>query len=293
MNRNCNTMKLYSVITVCLDAEDVIEQTIRSVLEQDCNDFEYLIKDGGSSDRTLEIAESYRTDFEKRGISYQILSTPDTGIYDAMNQAVQEARGTWLIFMNAGDCFAGSTILTQVQNSGSLDAAAIVYGDRIIRDRRLYIFSPVSHLNTFSNAMPFSHQSTFTRRSLLIATPYDTQYRICGDYDFYMRMYLNGIRFEYLPITISIIDTDGISSDPIARLEEDLRMLENMPVRDEAAIQNRIAKLNALRRKEPIAKFCRKLIPLKIRRVRGYLKKRKRGWKAEEEFFADQKKDFA
>lgn len=284
-------MKLFSVITVCLNTEDVIEQTIQSILEQDCNNFEYLIKDGGSCDRTLEIAESFRTDFEERGISYRIISKSDTGVYDAMNQAVEESQGTWLIFINAGDRFAGSTILTQVQNSSSLDAAEIVYGDLIYWDQGLYSFMSASPLDTFFNAMPISHPSTFTRRSLLIATPYDTQYRICGDYDFYIRMYLNGIRFAYIPLAISVFQTGGISSDHVARLKENLHMLENLPVRDEVAIQKRIAQLDAYSRERPLIKIYQAFVPVKVQRAYRYMRKRMKGWKTEEEFFANQNKD--
>lgn len=60
------SMKKFSIITVCLNAEKAIGDTIRSVLEQSCTDVEYIVKDGGSKDETVGIAKSFMPAFEKR-----------------------------------------------------------------------------------------------------------------------------------------------------------------------------------------------------------------------------------
>jgi hypothetical protein len=65
---------LLSIVTVCLNAEQLIGRTIDSVLRQDVDDYEYLIVDGASADRTLAIAESYRPAFDEKGIRYAIVS---------------------------------------------------------------------------------------------------------------------------------------------------------------------------------------------------------------------------
>ena len=91
------SMKKFSIITVCLNAEKAIGDTIRSVLEQSCTDVEYIVKDGGSKDETVGIAKSFMPAFEKRGISYRVISKPDRGIYDAMNQAVRDVQGEWVL----------------------------------------------------------------------------------------------------------------------------------------------------------------------------------------------------
>ena len=107
-------MALFSIITVCLNEENEIKNTILSVLEQDYDNFEYIIKDGGSVDKTVSIAESFSTAFTDRGISFRIITQRDKGIYDAMNIATREAKGDWIIYMNAGDYFADSTVLSQI-----------------------------------------------------------------------------------------------------------------------------------------------------------------------------------
>ena len=76
-----------SIITVCYNAEATIEQTIRSVVQQTYSNIEYIIVDGNSTDRTMDIVHSYEAQIS------QIISEPDSGIYDAMNKGIRVAKG--------------------------------------------------------------------------------------------------------------------------------------------------------------------------------------------------------
>lgn len=280
-------MKLFSIITICLNADEIIENTILSVLKQDYNNFEYIIQDGGSSDKTLQIAESYSSAFADKGISFRVFSQQDKGIYDAMNKAIQNVQGEWVLYLNAGDCFADYTVLSQISENADMEANDIVYGDAILRCNNQYMYNKARALETIRFGMPFCHQSVFTRKDLLESTPFSLQYRILGDYVFFLQSYYAGKKFEYLPIAISIYDTNGISSDVYSRQKEKLKVYENMPVRDEEAIQ----KVEEWFKAEKKAKFYHehlwKYIPSKIRRMRHDFLNRKSGWKSEEEFFSD------
>ena len=75
-----------SIITVCYNAEKTIKKTIESIIEQTTNDFEWVVVDGKSKDRTNEIIESYIPEFERKGIKVNYLSERDNGIYDATNK---------------------------------------------------------------------------------------------------------------------------------------------------------------------------------------------------------------
>lgn len=280
-------MKRFTIITVCLNTEKEIKGTIQSVLEQDYDDFEYLIKDGGSTDRTLEVAESFVSDFEKRGIPYRIISSPDSGIYDAMNQATQEARGEWLLFMNAGDRFAGKTVLSLVESSGKLDSAEIVYGDRILKYEDLYCYDKARALEEIQFCLPFGHQSAFTRRAVLEQVPFSLQYRICSDYLFYMQMYTTeGKKFAYLPVAVSIFDMNGISANAKFVHQEKLKIFEQMPVRNEEAIQREKELLKRSRLGTFWHEHFGKYVPQRLREMRRRQMKIRAGWKREEEFFA-------
>ena len=92
---------LVSIITVVYNAEEFLEETILSVLNQDYKNIEYIIIDGGSTDLTLDIIKKYH---EKIDI---FVSEDDKGIFDAMNKGIGLANGEWLNFLNAGDvlCF--------------------------------------------------------------------------------------------------------------------------------------------------------------------------------------------
>lgn len=88
----------FSIITVCYNAEQYLKRTIQSVLEQDMNAYEYIIKDGKSTDSTMEIVHTMLREND----NVHLVSEKDKGIYDAMNAAVDQAKGEYLFFLNAG-----------------------------------------------------------------------------------------------------------------------------------------------------------------------------------------------
>ncbi|MCI8376134.1 MAG: glycosyltransferase [Lachnospiraceae bacterium] len=96
----------FSIITICFNSEAVIRKTIESVLGQDyVGDVEYLIVDGASRDRTVEIAKEYMGKFKLKGYEYIISSEPDKGIYDAMNKGIGKSTGDIVGIINSGDWY--------------------------------------------------------------------------------------------------------------------------------------------------------------------------------------------
>lgn len=77
---------IISIVTVCLNIESEIEKTMRSVLGQDYHKIEYIIKDGGSTDKTNEIIRSFQPFFENKGILLKHIISGDDGIYDAIDR---------------------------------------------------------------------------------------------------------------------------------------------------------------------------------------------------------------
>lgn len=283
----------FSIITICLNAEIEIGNTIASVINQTCTDYEYLIKDGVSRDQTVSIAESFVPAFAEKGVSYRIISQSDSGIYDAMNQAVCEAQGDWVIFMNAGDCFANNFVLDHVEKSICLKDADIVYGDRILRNKKLFLYQKARALEDIRYGLPFGHQSTFTRRELFTNNLYSLQYKISSDYRFYLQMYLKGKKFVYFPDAVSIYDINGLSSNWEMALMDTIRILEEMPYRDDEAIR-KIKNELELRKKNKdhemlMHRYLWRFIPQKLKKKRWELKSKKAGWKTAKEFFGKEK----
>lgn len=279
-------MKKFAVITVCLNMESEIDATIVSVLNQTCTDFEYIIKDGGSKDKTVAIAESYASAFSEKGIPFRVLSCPDKGVYDAMNQAVQEVQGQWVSFINAGDRFAYETVLERIKKEPCMETADVIYGDMITRKQNQYCYCKAKPLEQIRFFKPFGHQSAFVRKELLLETPFDLRYRICADNHFFLQMYLNKKKFAYVPEAVAIFEVTGLSSDWKNSYEDMLRMHENMPVRDEEAIAWIKKIIEKKNRQEFWHQHLWRYIPESLRRKR---RARKTGWKTEEEFFGTKK----
>ena len=284
-------MEKFSIITVCMNAEKEIGDTIASVLNQTYTNFEYIIKDGESKDNTLRFAESFISAFHQKGIPYRIICKADSGIYDAMNQATREAQGEWVNYMNAGDWFADSSVLEQVANSECLRTADVVYGDKVLRNGDLYCYRKPCELEMIRERLPFRHQSAFTRRELLVQMPYALEYRVCSDFHFYLKLYRREHQFAYIPIAVCIYDTHGISSQWEKNLGDRIRILEEMPERDDAAILMLQEQVKKKKRSEWLYQHFFRFIPKKLRLMRRKLMNRKSDWKPAEEVFL-QRKDY-
>lgn len=240
---------LFSIITVCFNEEKSIRKTIESVLNQSFSDYEYIICDGGSTDDTLNIIESYQDAFKKKGIRYLVHSEKDGGIYFGMNIGVALSTGKYLNFMNAADTFHTSTVLQEAASylqSGEVD---ILYGD-ILRIVRHYSRLEVGDFSLIEKRMPFCHQAMFIKQELLQQHPYDTTYRIAADYEFVLAMWAQKKKFTRADIIVADFSFDGISSTQREQLvEEDaaIALKYNLPFDYDAKL--RTARKNSRRDK--------------------------------------------
>lgn len=215
-----NHMDKITVITVCYNAEKVLENTILSVVNQQYNELEYIVIDGKSTDGTLEIIKKYKDHIA------QWLSEPDKGIYDAMNKGLKMATGKWVIFMNAGDGFVNPHVLKDFTTLISEDAM-IAYGDVIMECEGYYYIQKMGKADVVSYQMPVNHQATLIRRSYHQANPFDISYKSSGDYNFFYQAYLRDhVKFQYIPLVLSYFDNrEGMSKDNhIISMHENLRI---------------------------------------------------------------------
>lgn len=221
-----------SVITVCFNAENFIEQTIQSVLSQFGQRPEYVIIDGCSKDNTMKIVGEYSGRISK------IISEQDEGIYDAMNKGIRLTHGEFLYFLNAGDQFAHADVLAQVvaffRDHPFCD---IIYGDVrlrtatdgfVINDRTFKGEIKDSHY-LFNNM--FCQQRGFFRRSVFNQVGlFDTSYKVIADYDLVFRAYQRGMMFCYMNFEIVSIPLGGYSNYHLDRfLLERIRSLKHLP----------------------------------------------------------------
>lgn len=169
-----------SIITVVYNSEQLIEKTIKSILSQSYKHIEYIIIDGASKDRTMDIINHYRS-----SIAY-VVSEKDKGLYDAMNKGIKAATGDFLWFINSGDeLYASDTIEKIIQGNETAD---VIYGETMIVNeageelgvRRLKTPEKLTW-KSFKAGMVVSHQAILVRRSL--APLYDLNYRFSADFN--------------------------------------------------------------------------------------------------------------
>jgi len=183
MNHSENSPKV-SIITVVYNGEKYIENTIQSVLSQDYTNIEYIIIDGLSKDKTIEIIQKYSSNISI------FISEKDKGIYDAMNKGLSVATGDYVWFMNAGDIIPGTDTVTKMfENHQHED---VIYGFASIMDENGQVIGERGHkvpekLNwkSFSLGMVVCHQSLLISKK--IAQSYNLEYKIAADLDWAIR----------------------------------------------------------------------------------------------------------
>jgi len=214
-----------SVITVSYNASDRIERTIRSVMAQDYSDYEYIIIDGSSNDGTIDIITKYSI-----GISYWI-SEPDNGIYCAMNKGVRIASGEYCIFMNAGDMFFSSTVLSEV--AYYLDGNySVVMGNQVyLTSSGKFSFFGKAWNSIDAERLFFDslyHQASFIRRSDLVRYPYDESLKMVSDWkEMLLFFVVNHLEYRGINVTVDYFIMDGLTYSQVDIREKERRIVWN------------------------------------------------------------------
>lgn len=203
---------MYSVIVVCLNAGQRLYETVNSVLKQDYSNFEVIVKDGGSSDGSVERLADLRRD--QRVCVYV---QKDNGIYDAMNQAVKLAKGAYFLFLNAGDSLCDNEVLSKItceisERSKNNKKTDIIYGNLYHKALDTVIFaSPEINDFTCYRNVP-CHQTCFYHRVLFDVRGYDTTYNVRADYEHFLWCYYERKAvIVYVPVVIAAYEGGGYS----------------------------------------------------------------------------------
>lgn len=262
-------MALFSIITVCYNTEKEIKKTIESVLKQTCSNYEYYIIDGASTDRTKDIADSYRSRFAEKKIRYMVVSEKDTGLYNAMNKGTDLAKGKWLLFLNAGDYLCHNTILEKA-GLYDRDDVGIMYGQAFYELYDIYKYIDNSPLDEIRRKMVFSHQCAFIKRNVMMKYKYDERYRIAADYDFFLKCYTNEEAISRIPLPVSVFTLGGVSSQKIfLQKKEVLDIHLQYGSISKKQYSDEIEKLEKNKRKYEIEEKIKKYIPeVILRRIR-------------------------
>lgn len=236
---------VFSIIVVCLNAGDRLRETIESIQRQTEQDYEIIIKDGGSTDQATErLLKEYGGNGSGARAVYgeqeymegceassrlRIYRCKDTGIYDGMNQAVQHVRGDYVFFLNCGDSFCDSHVLERVKEqierrkgvSGKSDAGQpddgsktpyIFYGNIYEQKTGTLVQSnPVIDDFACYRNIP-CHQACFYDAGLLRGRGFDTGYQVRADYEHFLWCYyIARAEMAYMPVTVARYEGGGFS----------------------------------------------------------------------------------
>jgi glycosyltransferase involved in cell wall biosynthesis len=214
-----------TIITPCFNSEETIRFTIDSVGCQNYGNIEYIVVDGGSTDRTVEIL----TENEKT-ITYW-KSEPDAGIYDAMNKGIMLATGEIIGIVNSDDFLENGAVQEVVKAYLANPKADVFFGNLRVLDvtNLTRVLSPPARKPNQMNlrSMPVFHPSTYiTKRAYDENGLYDTQYSIAGDYEFIMRLLQRGKAFVYLDKVICNMRVGGTSDKHYFRAFRENRRIQ-------------------------------------------------------------------
>lgn len=250
-----------SIITITLNSDKTLERTIQSIIRQDYDNLEYIVVDGGSEDKTLDIIRRYEKHISKW------ISEPDEGISDAFNKGIGMATGDIIGIVNSDDGLLPGA-LKKIQSV--YDETIDVYRGKVLlwkedSDTKVEEI-PSMHL-TYGAMNKIGHQSTFiTASAYQKFGKYDVACRYVMDYELLLRFEKAGAKFRYVDSTLAFYSLGGLTFTKMTRA----RMEENIYARRKNGADNSelfkflIVKLA----KEAIRKFVPKEFLMKLRNGR-------------------------
>jgi glycosyltransferase involved in cell wall biosynthesis len=206
---------LFTIITSTLNSGLSLERCLLSVEAQSFPEFEHLIVDGASRDNTLSLVKHYQSRYPLRLVCSQI----DTGIYQAWNRGVEQAKGEWILFLGSDDYLNSTDILAQVaaeiHANSALSSLSFLYGDTISADEPSdwATYKPNAFIQWLRGVTEFPTSVFINAELFRQGHRFDESYRICGDDKFFAQHSLHNHSW-YLPITVISFHKGGISSNP-------------------------------------------------------------------------------
>ena len=216
-----------SIITVVYNGITHLEQTIQSVLDQNYDNIEYIIIDGGSTDGTVELIRKYDDQ-----IAYWV-SESDAGIYDAMNKGIVKATGDIVGLINADDWYEEEAVSVVVDTFTKTDADVVHGSMRIIKESgESFVKASLINIDNLKKGMLLNHPTVFVKISLYEKYGmFDTSYRIVADWELMMRWFLKDVHFVATPETLANFRMGGVSSEHLKKsFKEKHRMRKELAV---------------------------------------------------------------
>lgn len=206
---------ILSIITINRNNSTGLEKTMRSVVSQSFMDFEYIIIDGASTDKSVDVIKKFELGF----VHLRWVSEPDKGIYNAMNKGLSMAKGEYVQILNSGDCLASENITAQMLAAlEKRGKPSMLYGNMVkcfpdghrIVDRS-FCGSEITMLGMYLGTL--NHDPVYVRRDLFEKYGYyDESLMIVSDWKWYMNAIIfGGEKPQYVDLSVTLFDMTGIS----------------------------------------------------------------------------------
>ena len=206
-----------SIITPVYNAETTLEKTILSVVNQETeSELEYIVVDGNSTDKTLDIIWSYQDRINL------IISEQDEGVYDAMNKGISHATGDIIGIINSDDWYNDGALKIVEDTFKKNEDYEIIYSpvETYFNGNYLIRFLPGS-LDKLFFKFTVNHPSCFVKKTVYSRFGnYDLSYSIAADYDFILRSYVSGVSFFYVEEPLASYSLNGLSGKPLAKFKQ-------------------------------------------------------------------------
>jgi len=252
-----------SVVTVSYNSENEIELTILSMLSQSYANKEYIIIDGGSTDRTTSIIRKYESE-----IDFWI-SEKDHGMYDAINKGIDKATGDYILILNSGDYLINNRVVKKaVEKIISIGVpCSVIFGRTVYaykgKIQKGWCWPPIG---IYDESMDPHHQAAFVNRDIYNRFLYDCRFKMAGDHEFWARIRKFGkVPFHYIDQEIVVFELGGMSNSIEFQIE---RYIENTIIAFLYA-QNRVGAF-IIRLGLNLAKAVSKYLVLKVLGKRRY-----------------------
>jgi glycosyltransferase involved in cell wall biosynthesis len=202
-----------SIITVVLNNAEYIETCIKSVLNQDYENIEYIVIDGVSTDGSIDIIKKYEDRIKVW------ISEPDEGIYDAINKGIRMARGDIIGILHSDDLYIDEYVISNVvqefRNNVDSVYADLVYVERSnLKKVVRYYDSSVFQISKFAYGWMPAHPTCFIKKNIYDKYGlYRTDFVIAADYELFVRYYArHRVTYSYLPKVIVKMRSGGLST---------------------------------------------------------------------------------
>ena len=224
-----------SLITVCYNSEATIEDTLKSVLVQNYDNYEHIIIDGGSTDSTLNIIKKYQKKY-KDNLKY--ISESDKGLYDAMNKGIKMSIGDIIGILNSDDSLAHENVFTEIIDKFNYSNCDGIYSNLKFLDENMKSTVRIFNAKRKNYKLGWypPHPTLYLKKEVYKKIGnYNINYRIAADYDLMLRLMTNNYKLEYINDYLVYMRSGGVSTDGfkgyVKSFKESLKVLKNNKIK--------------------------------------------------------------